>query len=259
MCLLAPFFLGVACAGGSTPTAPSATGPVVAAATLQRLSIGGSASVDVGQQITLTTQAVWSDGATRSAPITWTSSIPTVASVNSSGVVVGVRAGTTTITATSAGVSSTAGVTVFPDYAGAWRLTIRATTCGPSVGGVIACVGTNGINQEGFTTLALTLARTDPSQYRGSYRNVSVNGFLWEGSVTAKAAGDGWLEVSGRIVSSRVSSNNTPFNLIGEVSQWLSRLSSSGTMTGNYSKFVTADNSTGQSQLVYEIVTGVKE
>lgn len=74
-----------------------------------------STTLNVGQTVDITSTANWSNG-TSTVPwdshLTWTSSAPAVATVNAGGVVTGVAAGTTTITASQGGVSRTATITV---------------------------------------------------------------------------------------------------------------------------------------------------
>lgn len=74
-----------------------------------------SATLNVGQTVDITSTANWSNG-TSSVPwdsyLTWTSSAPSVATVNAGGVVTAIAAGTTTITASLNGVSRTAAITV---------------------------------------------------------------------------------------------------------------------------------------------------
>ena len=74
-----------------------------------------SATLNVGQTVDITSTANWSNG-TSTVPwdshLTWTSSAPSVATVNAGGVVTGVAAGTTTITASQGGVFRTAVITV---------------------------------------------------------------------------------------------------------------------------------------------------
>ena len=110
--------MGVA-AGTATLTATSegksgtatVTVPVVPVASV---SVGPAApSVQVGQTVQLTaTPRDASGNALSGRVVTWASSAPAVATVNGSGLVTGVAAGTASITATSEGQSGTAAVTV---------------------------------------------------------------------------------------------------------------------------------------------------
>ena len=89
---------------------------VNAGPTLSSISLDpASATLNVGQTVDITSTANWSNG-TSSVPwdsyLTWTSSAPSVATVNAGGVVTALAAGTTTITASLNGVSRTAAITV---------------------------------------------------------------------------------------------------------------------------------------------------
>src|SRR6266852_1790272 len=94
-------------AGSTRPTTPP--NPVVAAVTVSP----ASASVDVGATSAL--QATVKDqfgNPMTGQTVTWSTSNAAAATVNSSGVVTGVAAGSATITATSSGVSGTSAITV---------------------------------------------------------------------------------------------------------------------------------------------------
>ncbi|WP_161788260.1 Ig-like domain-containing protein, partial [Bifidobacterium boum] len=87
-----------------TVTDPSSTVDV------RSVSISGAGTVAAGKTIQLTA-AVTPSNATNKT-VTWASLDPSVATVSSTGVVTGVKAGTTTILATAGGVSAVASVTV---------------------------------------------------------------------------------------------------------------------------------------------------
>jgi len=79
-----------------------------------------SASVSAGQTVQLTATVKDASGNTLTGrTVTWTSSSIAAATVNGSGLVTGVAAGSTTITATSEGHSGTAAITVTPPAGGA--------------------------------------------------------------------------------------------------------------------------------------------
>lgn len=98
----------VACSGGGGGdggTGPTSVSSVTVAAS--------SASIAVGQQVTLTFAAFNASGAALTGKTaTWTTSSSAVASVSNAGVVTGVAAGTATITATVEGRSGTSVITV---------------------------------------------------------------------------------------------------------------------------------------------------
>ena len=88
---------------------------VVSGATLVAIGITPvNPSVVAGQSILLSATGIYSDGSTANLPNspTWASGSTATATVNSAGYVTGVAAGSTTITATSGGVTSTTPLTV---------------------------------------------------------------------------------------------------------------------------------------------------
>ncbi len=70
------------------------------------------ATISVGETVQLDAEIRTASGTIVTRPIIWTSSIPTVASVNTTGLVNGLGIGTVAITATADGVSGSATVTV---------------------------------------------------------------------------------------------------------------------------------------------------
>jgi uncharacterized protein YjdB len=95
-------------ASGSTLAGTPSTAPVASVAvspTSTSLVLGGS------QQLTAVLKDA-SGAILTGRTVTWTSSLPLLASVNGSGLVTGLLAGVATITATSEGISSTAAITV---------------------------------------------------------------------------------------------------------------------------------------------------
>jgi plastocyanin len=112
--LLAAVLL-VACSGGgdSGPTNPTPVTP-----SLSAVAVSGLATVIVGQSVQLTASPRDQNGNSISAVVAWSSSAPAIATVSSSGLVLGVAAGAATITASatagSATVTGTMPVTVLP-------------------------------------------------------------------------------------------------------------------------------------------------
>jgi Big-like domain-containing protein len=84
--------------------------------TLTTITVGasnGSSFVNVGSTLQMVATGTFNDGSTGTVTATWSSSVIGIASVNgSTGLVTGVTPGTATITATSQGISGTAGITV---------------------------------------------------------------------------------------------------------------------------------------------------
>jgi len=86
---------------------------VAAPVTVTGVSVSASATtITIGETATLTASAVYSDGTSASADATWESSNPSVASVNTTGTVTGVAAGTASVTATYEGQSTSVVITV---------------------------------------------------------------------------------------------------------------------------------------------------
>jgi uncharacterized protein YjdB len=114
--------LGVATAQGpgTTTVSASATGAsgsvplTVSSATLTGLTLPTSGTIAVGSTSNFRVTAQYNDGT--SVPVgtavTWQSSDPTIATINSIGTITGVAPGTVTITATFQGISATASLTV---------------------------------------------------------------------------------------------------------------------------------------------------
>jgi plastocyanin/uncharacterized protein YjdB len=86
------------------------------AALLSIVVTPASASVSAGGTESLTATGKYSDSSTQdlTSQVTWASASPAIATISTNGVATGVAAGTTTATATLAGVSGKAGLTVTP-------------------------------------------------------------------------------------------------------------------------------------------------
>jgi plastocyanin len=97
---------GTTVAGTTLVTVSAAQNPV-----LTSIAISGGNTVAVGQTLLLSAAAKDQNGNSIGATITWSSSAPGVATVNS-GLVAGIAAGSTVITAAAGGASSSTTVTV---------------------------------------------------------------------------------------------------------------------------------------------------
>jgi hypothetical protein len=105
----ASFTVQVADAADPAQTASQALTLTVTAATLQSIAVApASASIAAGESQAFSATGTYSDATTQdlTAQVTWTSGDPTVATIAATGLASGVGAGTTTITATLAGVTS---------------------------------------------------------------------------------------------------------------------------------------------------------
>src|SRR3989454_3013724 len=145
--LAAALLMGTACSESNAP--PSATVPPsvpVASVTVAPASV----LVGVTVQLTATTKDAAGNLLT-GRTVTWVTSNPGVATVNSTGLATGVAAGRATITAISEGQSGTAAITVavltFATVSGG-----DDHTCGVTADGVAYCWGNNGLGQLGNGT-----------------------------------------------------------------------------------------------------------
>ena len=112
--LLSCIIILVACGGGSSKGGGS-TPPPPSSPILNSISVTGtSTSVVVGATLQLKATGTYSDSTTKdlSATATWSSSDQTVATVSTAGLVTGVKAGTTSIKATSGSVNGSVNVSV---------------------------------------------------------------------------------------------------------------------------------------------------
>src|SRR5208283_5423294 len=98
LCCVSVLLLAACGGGGGGSSAPSVVGVTVAPTT---------ASVMVGQQIQLGAVITDSAGNAITEPVAWASSDSAVATVNSTGLVMGLTLGQATITAISAGLRAT--------------------------------------------------------------------------------------------------------------------------------------------------------
>src|SRR2546428_362438 len=126
--------------------------------------------VGVTVQLTATTKDAAGNVLT-GRTVTWATSNPAVATVNSTGLATGVAAGQATITATSEGQSGTAAITVavltFATVSGG-----NDHTCGVTMGGAAYCWGNNGLGQLGNGT---TTSSTTPVAVGGGLTFAAVS------------------------------------------------------------------------------------
>ena len=165
--LAAALLMGTACSESNAP--PSATVPPsvpVASVTVAPATV----LVGVTVQLTATTKDAAGNLLT-GRTVTWATSKPGVATVNSTGLATGVAAGQATITATSEGQSGTAAITVavltFATVSGG-----NDHTCGVTMGGAAYCWGNNGLGQLGNGT---TTSSTTPVAVGGGLTFAAVN------------------------------------------------------------------------------------
>lgn len=98
------------CGGGGSPSSSSSGTPVLA-----KISVGAtSSSLAAGEKLQLTATGIYNDQSTQNvtATATWQTSDPTVATVNSAGMLTALKQGSVTVTATVGTISGTMPVTV---------------------------------------------------------------------------------------------------------------------------------------------------
>ena len=113
--LLSPVAEGMAkITATSSGVSGSTTVSVTAAAIVSLSIVRSSASIPFGTEEQFTAIATFTDQTTQNvtSSVTWASSQPGVASVNSTGIVTGISAGTTMVTASSGSISASASLTV---------------------------------------------------------------------------------------------------------------------------------------------------
>ena len=104
---------------GTTATSDVTFTAAAAPATLDSIAVGGSATVANGSNATYTATATYSDATTAVITAAWTSSNTTVATIDAAtGELTALALGTTTVNATSEGVTGTKNVTVSETGAG---------------------------------------------------------------------------------------------------------------------------------------------
>ena len=163
----------LACGGSS---GPSTTGPNP---TTDHISMSQqSATVQVGNQLTLSATAIATDGSTRAATFTWATSAATIATVTQQGVVTGVAPGLVNITATFEGKTGRTAVTVTQqggvptgDYTDVSIAIETWVTCGRTDVGGARCWGQNGSGQLGDGTKT---DRSSPTRVTGPLSFVQV-------------------------------------------------------------------------------------
>ena len=130
--LVAMFALAAACASSDT-TEPSQ--PAVTAVTLSP----ATTPLTIGQTTQLTAAVT---GSWLTPTVTWSSSNPAVATVSATGLVSGLRAGTSNVSAASAGVNGVAAVTVVPGTVDRVTVCDRAQASGCASSATLLSPGT---------------------------------------------------------------------------------------------------------------------
>ncbi len=130
--------LTAACSGGDDATAPGANAGVASVS----LNVT-SAQLGVGQTLQLTATPLTSTGTVTSGAATWSSSASNVASVSQSGLVTGVAAGTSTISAAIGGRTGAASIVVSAS-GGGFPLAAEVTMPGNTFSPFLTTIGVGG-------------------------------------------------------------------------------------------------------------------
>jgi len=163
----------VACGGSSGPSTPGPT------PTTDHISMSQpSATVQVGNQITLSATAIATDGTTQAATFTWATGAASIATVTQQGVVSGVTPGLVDITAKFGGKTGKTAVTVTQpggvptgDYTDVSISLATWVTCGRTDVGGARCWGQNSSGQLGDGTMT---DRSVPTQVTGTHNYMQV-------------------------------------------------------------------------------------
>jgi alpha-tubulin suppressor-like RCC1 family protein len=154
----------LACGGGGDG---GSTGP---AATVDHVVMSATtATIQVGQTVSLTAQGVDASGAPVAAGTTWSSASNAIATVNATGTVTGVAPGTVDIIATIKGKTGHTAVTVTTQASGAYTdVTVGRelwTTCASATNARTLCWGQNASGAVGDGT---TADKSSPTPVSGS-------------------------------------------------------------------------------------------
>jgi len=215
-----------------------------------RVTIPAGETVFIGRNVQLEVREELSDGSTQVATgVTWSSSSPMVATVSPAGIVTGVAAGETTITANTGSLQGTLVLRVFPNFGGTWR--------GNEV--VTACTDAGAFNglcsDPEFPMVGEVFAHSS----RFTQMQASVNAVLFEetgegGTVTTT----GTITVDGelRLLPGPMLPADPLINI--QVENWRSRSDVPSQMTGAYEVVFTAPGSDGEVRVKAELQNVVK-
>jgi len=215
LCIVVAGVWVIACGGDSSPTAPT---------TPTAMSITPTTSVLVIGQ----TQPYSTANGTANDVITWSSTDPSVLTVDSTGSATAIAKGVVTITAAGATQSATLQVQVVPSYQGTWTGTTTNTAC-TSIGAFTSyCAQVVGSGQ----AFSLSLAQSGLA-VSGALTKAEPGGVL-SGAVSGSIGPGGEITLTGTLTG--VSSGS---NIVATLISWNSLAIGTG-MTGIWATNVTS-------------------
>jgi hypothetical protein len=234
---VAALWLAVACGGDSGGTiTPVITPPTPVVTTVSVAP--GTIAIEIGATTTFGANVFNQFGAAMlGQSIAWTSSNPGVATVDaSSGVVSGVAVGTSTITASVAGKSATATVTVTPPTV--FAVTIAALA-GPLLPGQTVQLATTVKDRNGVVLLGRTITWTTSAATVATVDNAGKVTAVAAGTATIFATSEG---IIGALTVSVSGGTGTPAPVISAVSPATLVPGGSATITGTNFDAVATNN-----------------
>lgn len=232
--------LASACGGSTTaPTPPPPAGP-----TLTGIRITGPTAIRTSFFQNYTAALTYSDGSTQGINPTWATT-GAAATVDSAGRVVGVAHGSTVLSASAQGVSTSLTIAVVQNYGGQWSGTYQILSCDQSGGFAQArwCQTANG--QRGPFTLNLGQFGSSMSQIGGQIAIGQIAGEV-SGSVTP----DGRLNLGGTYTYT-----NSGTTVQVTIGGWDTRATSGDSMTGGWAQNYVLANVAGNAYQQQTIVS----
>jgi hypothetical protein len=245
--------LGVAmaisgCGGDDTPSAPSSP----ATPTVNTLTISGYKAILTGTSANYTATAQLSNGTNRSVTPAWSTSNPSVASVDNAGRVEGLTHGEVNLAASYQGQSASMTVNVVHNYAGNWNGTYVIRACDES--GVFAdlewCVFGGG--SVAGANLQYSLALTQGDEHGIGLNEVTGNVSLYDlpGNISGHVTSDGRLVIGGTYL---VTSEDVTFEMT--IGGWDTRPAAGDSMSGGWALSLRAIGLPGNAYEEHRIVS----
>jgi len=227
--------------GPSTPATPTVTG----------LTVSGLDAIRTGFVSNYTATATLSNGTTQGVSPTWTSSDPSVATVDGTGRLSGTSHGSITLSASYQGANGSKMVNVVNNYGGAWEGTYLLRACDQSGVFIDAewCEGLGGVGSILPIMLAFSQSGDDQRQINGSI----TLGTGITGNITGNVTGNGRLVLQGTFT---VTSEGVTFEFA--FGGWDTRLVSPGQMAGRWAQSQRAVGVPGNAYQEVEIVTMIQ-